>query len=339
MKTYLITGGAGFIGINYIKFLLKKYTDIKIIVLDKLTYASNMEALEEELKNKKIIFLKGDICDKDVVTEIFDTYDIDYLVNFAAETHVDRSIAQPDIFVKTNVLGTANLLERALYKWKQAKNFSEKRFLQISTDEVYGSLEIEYEKCQKIGNKNYYGNNFFTETDKLKPSSPYSASKAAADLLVLSYFHTYNLPVLISRTTNNYGPYQHEEKLIPKSIKKLLNGEKIALYGNGINVRDWIYVEDHCRALDVILHKGRLGEVYNIGVFNEFSNLEIAKLLISKVIKTANYCQHIEFINDRLGHDKRYAIDSTKIKKELNWDGIFSFDEALDRTIDYYKKS
>ena len=326
MKTYLVTGGAGFIGINFVKFLLRENKRIKIIVLDKLTYASNIEALKDEIEKNKIIFYRGDINDTNFVEEIFQKHDIDYIVNFAAESHVDNSIENPTPFFTTNIMGTVNLLNIAKKYWEIKKSvYGEKKFLQISTDEVYGSLNLESE-------------NSFLEGDKLSPSSPYSSSKAAADLIVLSYFKTYNFPALISRTTNNFGEYQHTEKFIPASIKRLLNGEKIKIYGDGKNVRDWLYVIDNCRAIYKILNFGKIGEIYNVSASNEMSNNEVAKILIEKIKRTDNFYDYIEYVDDRAGHDRRYSLDSSKTQNELNWKKHISFVEGIEKTIKYFKK-
>ncbi len=325
MKTYLVTGGCGFIGTNFIQYLLKNYDDIKIINLDKLTYAGNLENHKEYENDKRLIFVKGDIADSKIVDQIFCQYEIDYVVNFAAESHVDRSIIEPEIFVRTNVLGTATLLNVARRYWEHDDSFLEgKKFIQISTDEVYGSL----------GPKGY-----FTETTPLDPHSPYSASKASADLLVKSYYDTYKMPVITTRCSNNYGPYQFPEKLIPLVITNCLNKKPIPVYGDGLHIRDWIYVEDHCRAIDLVIKKGRLGEVYNIGANNEQKNISIVKMIIHYLNK--NYDSSvteglITYVADRKGHDRRYAIDSRKIKKELGWEPTIKFEDGLGITIKWY---
>jgi dTDP-glucose 4,6-dehydratase len=266
MKTYLVTGGAGFIGSNFIKYLLEEYQDVKIICLDKLTYAGNWENLEEDINNNldKLFFIKGDITNTELVEYIFDQWDINYIVNFAAESHVDRSIEDAEIFLKTNVLGVQNLLNIAKDKWElgERKYKDNVKFLQVSTDEVYGSLGKE---------------GYFTEETNIQPNSPYSASKASADMLVRSYNETHNLPTLITRCSNNYGPYQFPEKLIPLMINKILNGEELPVYGDGLNVRDWLYVKDHCKAIDMVLEKGKPGEVYNIGGHNEETNIIVMR--------------------------------------------------------------
>ncbi len=305
----LVTGGAGFIGSCFVRHMLKKHPDYKIINLDCLTYAGNIENLDDVKNNPNYTFVKANICDKQKVDEI--TANVDCIVNFAAESHVDRSILNPEIFIETNVLGTLNLLEAA-------KKHKIKRYLQVSTDEVYGSLGKD---------------GYFYETTPLSPNSPYSASKASADMLVKAYFETYKTPVLITRCSNNYGPYQYPEKLIPFFISKLLNGEKVPLYGDGLNVRDWLYVYDHCSAIDTVLHKGNIGEVYNVGGHNEKSNIEITKIILKEMNKDES---SIEYVQDRLGHDRRYAIDNNKITTTLGWEPSVTFEEGIKLTIDWY---
>lgn len=306
----LITGGAGFIGSNFVKFMLKEHKDYKIINLDKLTYAGNLENLRDIEDNPNYTFIRGDITDESLVDEIF-SMGLDYVANFAAESHVDRSIEDPQIFLKTNVLGTGVLL-------RAAKNHGVRKFLQVSTDEVYGSL----------GSTGY-----FTEESPLQPNSPYSASKASADLLVRAYYKTFQLPVNITRCSNNYGAYQFPEKLIPLMIINALHDRELPVYGDGLNVRDWLYVEDHCRALDMVLHKGKVGEVYNIGGNNERTNLEIVKLILKELGKPESL---ITFVKDRPGHDRRYAIDASKIKRELGWEPQVNFEEGMKKTIEWY---
>lgn len=306
----LVTGGAGFIGSNFINYMLKKY-DYKIINLDKLTYAGNLENLAEASKNNNYTFVKGDICDKELVLDLLS--DCDAIINFAAESHVDRSIESPDIFIQTNVNGTVNLLNCA-----RAKKIE--RFIQISTDEVYGSIKEGY----------------FTETTPISPNSPYSSSKASADLFVQAYFKTYGLPALITRCSNNYGSYQYPEKLIPFFITRLLDNKKVPVYGDGQNVRDWLYVEDHCRGIDLVLHKGCDGEIYNIGGHNEKTNIEITKIILEKMGKDEN-C--IEYVEDRLGHDRRYAISNDKIRNKLGFEVKYSFENGISDTIDWYLKN
>lgn len=325
MKTYLITGGAGFIGSNFIIYILKKYHDVNLINIDKLTYAGNLENLKEIEHNPNYMFIKGDICNKEIISSLFSKYDIDYVINFAAESHVDRSIAGPEIFVRTNVLGTMNLLEAARESWKTKDGFKDNtKFVQISTDEVYGSLG-------KTG--------FFTESTPLNPHSPYSASKASADLIVTSYFDTYKMPINITRCSNNYGPYQFPEKLIPLIINNCLNNKSLPIYGDGLNIRDWIYVTDHCRAIDMVINDGSLGEVYNIGGHNERTNIDIVKTVINYLNET--FCSSItddliEYVEDRKGHDRRYGIDPSKIKSELGWEPQIVFENGIVKTIDWY---
>lgn len=305
----LVTGGAGFIGSCFIRYMLNKYPDYKILNLDALTYAGNLENLDDVKDNPNYDFVKGNICNTELVSMIMDNVDV--VVNFAAESHVDRSIRGPEIFVETNIKGTLNLLQCA-------KQSNVQRYIQISTDEVYGSLG-------KTG--------YFTEDTPLSPNSPYSASKAGADLLVRSYYETYGMPVIITRCSNNYGPYQYPEKLIPLFIAQLLKGEKVPVYGDGLNVRDWLYVYDHCSAIDTVLHNGKVGEVYNIGGNNEKSNLEITRLILKALDKSEDY---IQYVKDRLGHDKRYAICSDKIQTELGWHPSVTFEEGLNHTIEWY---
>lgn len=309
MTTILVTGGAGFIGNCFIRHMLQKYSNYKIINLDALTYAGNLENLYDVKDNPNYEFVNGDICDRDLVTQIVSG--VDMIVNLAAETHVDRSITGPEIFIETNVKGTMTLLQAA-------KEFNIERYLQVSTDEVYGTL----------GDTGY-----FTETTPLAPNSPYSASKAGADMLVRAYYETYKVPTLITRCSNNYGPYQYPEKLIPFFISRLLKGEKVPVYGDGLNVRDWLYVYDHCAAIDAVLHKGRVGEVYNIGGHNEKTNLEITHLILDAMNKDES---SIEYVQDRLGHDRRYAISNDKITSELGWEPSVTFEEGILLTIDWY---
>lgn len=305
----LVTGGAGFIGSCFVRHMLKSHPDYKIINFDCLTYAGNIENLDDIKDNPNYSFVKADICDKKAVDRAVS--EVDCVINFAAESHVDRSILNPEIFIETNIKGTLNLLDCAKKRGIQ-------RYLQVSTDEVYGTLGKD---------------GYFTENTPLAPNSPYSASKAGADMLVRSYFETYKTPVLITRCSNNYGPYQYPEKLIPFFISKLLKGEKVPLYGDGLNVRDWLYVYDHCRAIDTVLHKGREGEVYNVGGHNEKSNIEITKIILKEMGRDEN---SIEYVKDRLGHDRRYAIDNTKITTELGWEPSLTFEEGIKLTINWY---
>lgn len=309
MKKLLVTGGAGFIGNCFIRHILKKYPDYKVINLDALTYAGNIANLDDVKDNPNYKFVHGDICDKNLVSDLMP--EVDTIVNFAAESHVDRSITGPEIFIDTNVKGTLNLLQNA-------KKFGIDRYLQVSTDEVYGSLGAT---------------GYFYETTPLSPNSPYSASKASADMLVRAYHETYGMPTLNTRCSNNYGPYQYPEKLIPYFISLLLKGEKVPVYGDGLNVRDWLYVYDHCEAIDVVLHKGKVGEVYNIGGHNEKTNMEITKLILSAMGKDES---SIKYVQDRLGHDRRYAISNDKITSELGWKPSLTFEEGIKITIDWY---
>lgn len=311
MKNILVTGGAGFIGSNFINHILKERDDYFIINLDKLTYAGNLENLVESENHKNYRFVKGDICNTELVNYFFEKYKIKYVINFAAESHVDRSILGSSIFYQTNVIGTNVLLETA------RRNEVEK-FLQVSTDEVYGSLGAD---------------GLFTETTPLSPNSPYSSSKAGADMMALAFYHTYGMPVVLTRCSNNYGPFQFPEKLIPLMIINSLNDKKLPVYGDGMNVRDWIYVIDHNRAIDLVFEKGRIGEVYNIGASNEMPNIKIIQLILQHLKKSDSL---IEYVKDRLGHDRRYAIDSTKIQTELGWKPKFTFEEAIQFTIDWY---
>lgn len=311
MRNILVTGGAGFIGSNFVRYMLNKYKDYKIVNLDLLTYAGNIKSLDDIKDNPNYLFVKGDIADNKLVDKIVSENKIDVIINFAAESHVDRSITNPDIFVKTNVLGTQNLLE-------VAKKYKIEKFFQISTDEVYGSLG-------KTG--------FFTEKTPLSPNSPYSASKASADLLVMAYHHTFGLNVNITRCSNNYGPYQFPEKLIPLFITNALANKQVPLYGDGLNIRDWLFVEDHCSAIDTVLHKGKNGEIYNVGGNNEKTNKYITDTILNYLGKDASL---IKYVSDRLGHDRRYAIDATKIKEDLGWQPQYKFEQAIEKTIEWY---
>ncbi len=353
MKTYLVTGAAGFIGANFIKYLLnRKYKDeeIKVIVLDLLTYAGNLGTIKSDIDNERCVFVRGDIRDRELADRLFTENDIDYVVNFAAESHVDRSIENPQLFLETNILGTQNLLDAARRAWVTGKDETGypvwkpgKRYHQVSTDEVYGALGAE---------------GFFHEYTPLCPHSPYSSSKASADFIVMAYRDTYHMPVSITRCSNNYGPYHFPEKLIPLIINNILEGKKLPVYGKGDNVRDWLYVEDHCKAIDLVVREGREGEVYNVGGHNEMKNIDIVKLTIKtihdmmaadknlrkvlkKQVKDANGDIDISWINDdlitfvadRLGHDQRYAIDPTKIKEELGWYPETKFADGIVKTI------
>ena len=350
MRTYLVTGGAGFIGSNYIHYMFKKYgDDIRIINVDKLTYAGNLENLRDVENRDNYTFVRADICDSEAINKIFDENDIDRVVHFAAESHVDRSIRNPEVFVKTNVLGTLVMLNAAKAAWELEDGTfkADKKFLHVSTDEVYGSLENEGE--------------YFYETTPYDPHSPYSASKASSDMLVKAYMDTYKFPANITNCSNNYGPYQFPEKLIPLIINNALNGRKLPVYGDGKNVRDWLYVEDHAKGIDMVQEKGRLFETYNIGGHNEKQNIEIVKLTIEtirrlmteepayrKVLKKKELDANgnisidwindslITFVKDRLGHDQRYAIDPTKITNELGWYPETKFEDGIVKTIIWY---
>ena len=316
MKKMLITGGAGFIGSNFIHYILSKYNDYQVINLDKLTYAANLDNLKDIEDNKNYRFIHGDIADQEFIFKLFENEKFDIVINFAAESHVDNSILNPQIFTITNILGTQVLLDAC-------RKYNIKRFHQVSTDEVYGELPLD--------DKNI----LFTEKTPLNPSSPYSASKASADMLVKSYYRTYSLPITISRCSNNYGPYQHLEKLIPLMISKAINNDNLHVYGNGLNVRDWLHVYDHCTAIDLIIHEGKIGEIYNIGGNNEKSNIDVVKIILKELGKSEKL---IKYVNDRPGHDLRYAIDSTKIKTTLNWKPVYSFEKGILDTIKWYTK-
>ena len=351
MKTYLVTGAAGFIGANYIKYILAKHSDVKVVILDALTYAGNLGTIAKDIDNERCFFIKGDICSREVVDGLFAEYRFDYVVNFAAESHVDRSIENPQLFLITNILGTQNLLDCARRAWVMGKDEQGYptwrkgvRYHQVSTDEVYGSLGAE---------------GFFTETTPLCPHSPYSASKTSADMVVMAYHDTYKMPVTITRCSNNYGPYHFPEKLIPLIIKNILEGKHLPVYGDGSNVRDWLYVEDHCKAIDLVVREGKEGEVYNVGGHNEMKNIDIVRLTIrtihdmmekDKALRSILKKQVrdaatgdidiswinddlITFVADRLGHDQRYAIDPTKIKNELGWQPETRFADGIVKTI------
>ena len=326
MKTYLVTGGAGFIGSNFVIYMLNKYSDVKIINVDKLTYAGNLENLKSVESNPNYVFVQADICDKEAIQSLFDQYDIDYVVNFAAESHVDRSITTPEIFVQTNVLGTVNLLNIAKNAWAVGDDQYKDgvKFMQVSTDEVYGSLGAE---------------GFFMETTPLDPHSPYSSSKASADLFVKAYSDTYKLPVNITRCSNNYGPYQFPEKLIPLMINNTLQHKELPIYGDGMQIRDWLYVEDHCKAIDMVVRGGKLGEVYNVGGHNERPNIVIVKTILEYVKENVDPAvgEHMmKHVADRKGHDRRYGIDPEKIKRDLGWYPETTFEVGIKKTIQWY---
>lgn len=310
----IVTGGAGFIGGNFIHYMLREHPEDTLLCLDKLTYAGRLETLADVRNHPRFHFVRGDIADRDMVYGVFETFRPDAVVNFAAESHVDRSIANPEIFLTTNIIGTSVLMDAC-------RKYGIQRYHQISTDEVYGDLPLTRPDLS------------FTEETPLHASSPYSASKASADLLVLAYHRTYGLPVTISRCSNNYGPYQFPEKLIPRMILRALYDEPLPVYGNGANVRDWLHVEDHCRAVDCILRKGRDGNIYNIGGNNERSNLQVVKTILCELGKSESL---IRFVTDRPGHDRRYAIDSTKIQKELGWTPEIPFEDGIRKTVEWY---
>jgi len=311
----LVTGGAGFIGSNFIHYILDKYNDYNIINLDSLTYCGNLRNLMDVEENPNYKFIKGDILNNKLVDTIVNENNIEYIINFAAESHVDRSIQNSKIFLESNIIGTQNLLEVAKKYYEKGQI---KKYIQISTDEVYGSLG-------KTG--------YFTEKTPLAPNSPYSASKAGADMIVRAYHETFDLPINITRCSNNYGPYQFPEKLIPLMINNAINNKKLPVYGDGKNIRDWLHVYDHCTAIDLVINNGKIGDVYNIGGNNEKENIEIVKIILNYLNKSNDL---IEFVEDRLGHDKRYAIDSTKIKEDLGWNPKYSFDRGIKETIDWY---
>ena len=310
----IVTGGAGFIGANFVYYELEKHPEDRIICLDKLTYAGNLETLEEAMKNSNFRFVKGDIADKEFVEKLFEEEKPDIVVNFAAESHVDRSIEDPGIFLRTNILGTQVLMDAC-------RKYGVKRYHQVSTDEVYGDLPLDRPDL------------FFTEETPIHTSSPYSSSKAGADLLVLAYYRTYGLPVTITRCSNNYGPYHFPEKLIPLMISRALADESLPVYGKGENVRDWLYVKDHCAAIDLVMREGKVGEVYNVGGHNEKSNLEVVKIILEKLDKPESL---ITYVTDRPGHDMRYAIDPTKIHNELGWLPETKFEDGIEQTIEWY---
>ena len=333
MKNILLTGTAGFIGSNFVPYFLDKYKEYNLINLDLLTYAGNLENLKECEDNPRYMFIKGDICNRDLVQSIFDKYDIKGVIHFAAESHVDNSIANPEVFIKTNINGTFTLVDVAYKKWMKKPftcrdSYDDCRFHHISTDEVYGSLNET---------------DFFTEETPYAPNSPYSASKASSDMIVRSYQKTYGLNTVITNCSNNYGPKQHSEKLIPTIIRKALAGESIPIYGDGKNIRDWLYVLDHCKGIDLVYHTGKKGNVYNIGGRNERTNLQIAyaicSILDKKIPKDEPYEKLISFVQDRAGHDRRYAIDASKIKKELGWKADEDFESGIAKTIEWYLKN
>lgn len=373
MKKYLVTGAAGFIGANFIKYILKKWeNDVEIVILDALTYAGNPLTIKYEMELPNVTFVKGDIGDRELVSELIAKYDPDYIVNFAAESHVDRSITNPRLFLETNILGTQNMLDCARNAWYLGKDangnhqYKEgKRYLQISTDEVYGSLSKDFDTAQPLQvteevskviegrtNLKTFGEKFFTETTPLAPRSPYSAAKTGADLITLAYHETYGMPINITRCSNNYGPYHFPEKLIPLIIKNILEGKALPVYGKGENVRDWLYVEDHAKAIDMVLRDGRIGEIYNVGGFNEEQNINIVTTvieIIARIMREEPKYQEllkcnledinnnlITYVADRPGHDMRYAIDPTKIAVELGWYPETPFSIGIEKTIRWY---
>jgi len=319
MKKILVTGGAGFIGSNFIRAMLNNRDDVSIVNYDLLTYAGRLENLSDVENNPRYAFVRGDICSAGALKSLFNAHGFDAVVHFAAESHVDNSISGPTRFVTTNVLGTQTLLQAAKEAWEVVRgSFGDKRFVHVSTDEVYGSLGAE---------------GYFTESSPLAPNSPYSASKAGSDLIARAYFETYGFPVVITRCSNNYGPYQFPEKLIPLMITNAVNNRQLPVYGDGMNVRDWLYVGDHCRAVEAVLERGRAGEVYNIGGNNEMCNIDIVKIILAQLGKPQNL---ISFVPDRLGHDRRYAIDASKIRRELGWAPRVDFEAGIRETIDWY---
>ncbi len=373
MTRYLVTGAAGFIGANFVKYILKRWgNDVEIVILDSLTYAGNPLTIKEEMEMPNVTFVRGDIGDKALVTKLIAKHDPDYIVNFAAESHVDRSITNPRLFLETNILGTQNMLDCARSAWHIGKDDNGnplykagRKYLQISTDEVYGSLPKDFDNAQPLSvsddvacviegrsDLKTFGKGFFTESTPLSPRSPYSAAKAGADMITLAYSDTYGMPVNITRCSNNYGPYHFPEKLIPLIIKNILEGKPLPVYGKGENVRDWLYVEDHAKAIDMVLRNGRTGEVYNVGGFNEEQNITIVKSVIKIIARIMREEPHyqsllkcsvddisddlITFVADRPGHDMRYAIDPTKIATELGWYPETPFSDGIEKTIRWY---
>lgn len=374
MKKYLVTGAAGFIGANFVKYLLDKWKDdVEILILDALTYAGNPLTIKEEMERDNVTFVKGDIGDRELVERLMAEFDPDFVVNFAAESHVDRSITNPRLFLETNILGTQNMLDCARRAWLlegtdelgHPRYRQGKKYLQISTDEVYGSLPKDFDEAQPLhlsddvrpvvqgrDNLQTFGKGFFTETTPLAPRSPYSAAKTSADLITLAYHETYGLPINITRCSNNYGPYHFPEKLIPLIIKNVLEGKPLPVYGKGENVRDWLYVADHAKAIDMVLRDGRVGEIYNVGGFNEEQNITIVRTIIDTIARimrdepeyrkllkhpfeNINY-DMITYVTDRPGHDMRYAIDPTKIAVELGWYPETPFTEGIEKTVRWY---
>ena len=347
-RNIIITGGAGFIGSHVVRLFVNKYPDYRIINVDKLTYAGNLANLKDIEEKANYMFVKADICDFDAMLALMQEYHVDGIIHLAAESHVDRSIKDPFTFARTNVMGTLSLLQAAKLVWEQV-GYEGKRFYHISTDEVYGALTMNHPEgieppfktvASSEGHK-AYGDDFFYETTKYNPHSPYSASKASSDHFVRAYHDTYGMPTIVTNCSNNYGPYQFPEKLIPLFINNIRNGKSLPVYGKGENVRDWLYVEDHARAIDVIFHEGKIAETYNIGGFNEWKNIDLIKVMIKTVDRIlGNPEGHslglITYVTDRLGHDARYAIDSTKLQKELGWEPSLQFEEGIEKTVRWY---
>ena len=336
-RNILITGGAGFIGSHVVRLFVEKYPDYRIINLDKLTYAGNLSNLQDIEKQANYTFVKADICDFDRMLDIMTRYNIDGVIHLAAESHVDRSIKDPFTFAQTNVMGTLSLLQAAKIYWESLpEKYENKRFYHISTDEVYGALELTRPESTPP-----YGDEFFVETTKYNPHSPYSASKASSDHFVRAYHDTYGVPTIVTNCSNNYGPYQFPEKLIPLFINNIRHGKPLPVYGKGENVRDWLFVEDHARAIDLIFHKGKIADTYNIGGFNEWKNIDLIKVIIKTVDRLLGnpkgHSEHlITYVTDRAGHDLRYAIDSNKLKRELGWEPSLQFEEGIEKTVRWY---
>ena len=336
-KTVMITGGAGFIGNHVVRLFVEKYPDYRIICLDKLTYAGNLENLRDVENRDNYTFVKADICDLDAMRQVMERYDVTAVIHLAAESHVDRSIRDPFVFARTNVMGTLTLLQAARERWEASESgYEGKLFYHISTDEVYGALELTSPDGEAP-----YGHEFFVETRAYQPHSPYSASKASSDHFVRACHDTYGMPVVITNCSNNYGPYQFPEKLIPLFINNIRHGKPLPVYGKGENVRDWLYVVDHARAIDLVFHKGRDGETYNIGGFNEWKNIDLIKVIIKTVDRLLGnpegYSDHlITYVTDRMGHDLRYAIDSSKLHDELGWSPSLQFEEGIEKTVRWY---
>lgn len=340
-RSILITGGAGFIGSHVVRLFVTKYPDYRVVNLDKLTYAGNLANLRDIEECENYTFVKGDICDFDLVTSLFKEYSIDGVIHLAAESHVDRSIKDPFTFARTNVMGTLSLLQAARLAWESSEEkYNGKRFYHISTDEVYGALDLTRPEGDGAGN-GPYGDDFFVETTKYDPHSPYSASKASSDHFVRAFHDTYGMPTIVTNCSNNYGPYQFPEKLIPLFINNIRHKRPLPVYGKGENVRDWLFVEDHARAIDMIFHNGKVAETYNIGGFNEWKNIDIIKVIISTVDRLlgnpeGSSLDLITYVTDRAGHDLRYAIDSSKLKRELGWEPSLQFEEGIEKTVRWY---